>query len=370
MKKSIIASILIATLFLSSCSKNNEESSKTPLETTAITDISTDETIVNGVVPYTYKYKNYVYDDITLTMLDYTSFKMDEYDVTVSELELNEYIENILNKDTEYEHIESGVIKKNDLVNVSYEAFIDNIEYPSFSALNKNIYIDNESINPDFYSALIGKAISSEITFNMTVPENYSDKNICNKKMVIKLKINYINGTATVPTLTDGYVKKNTEFKNVNDFKEGLKKKIKEKNIQEKINSKSSLYYKAILESVKYSQDEKIEKIKNSYNLILKTINTSNDENVTDEGIKNYLVSMAIIKDKKIKISDKEKDEYLNTFAKNNGFKDLNDLYSQFKDVDKDTLNNYFLCRSFYPEKIMEKLWNYKIWVRKYFLYN
>lgn len=276
-----------------------------------------------------------------ITLPDYNSIEVAKQQVETSDELVDEYINELLSMAATTKQVKEGVVEDGDTVNIDYVGKIaeTGVAFDGGTASGYDLVIGSGSFIDGFEDQLIGKAIGSKTTVNVTFPEEYpNNPDLAGVPAIFEVTLNYKSVTVN-PELTDEWVKENGshyipgEFKTVDEFKKGMKdyvykiqlhtaifEDIYSKQVIESYNEKDKKELKEYLmtkfaEQAEYYQYD-IEELAQMYGA------ESADAYVEAEA-KNYLDMMMpinkIFKDLHLKVTDEIVDEYLQRYIYQQG---------------------------------------------------
>ncbi len=230
-KRAIILSAFLATsLMLTGCTWNDIKAKFTGADTTGAVSgaaINLDD----------YKPEDYV------TVPEYKGI---EVDCKVGDDEVEAEIEYFLGENSTEDKIKKGKCKSGQTVNIDYVGKMDGEAFDNGSATDQTITLGASGFIDGFDDGVIGMKVGETKDIDVTFPEDYaSAPDLAGKPAVFTVTLNYISKTVT-PKLTDDLVKEKTEYKTVDEYKEGTRNKIKE----EKKNNAGSTAYGKVEEGV------------------------------------------------------------------------------------------------------------------------
>lgn len=142
---------------------------------------------------------------------DYHNIRIESQAATVSEEEIEEYIQNILLANAVAEPVERPA-QDGDVVYVKYQwAILEGEETPStFSEPEASEYLigrkpETERPFPGFSTHLIGLTADQETSFVHEFPENWEDENLRGKKVMYRVMVQSVK-QLNVPELTDEFI--------------------------------------------------------------------------------------------------------------------------------------------------------------------
>lgn len=144
-----------------------------------------------------------------MTLGKYMGIEVDASLQNVSDEELDEYLQSILNLYTTYEDLKEGVIEDGDVMKISYTSTVDGEEYKSAEGYEldtaRGFEIDG------FIDGIVGHSVGEKVELDLTFPEDYSDTAYAGKDIhfdvTIEAKVN-----AVVPEFTNEFVAENFEY--------------------------------------------------------------------------------------------------------------------------------------------------------------
>ncbi len=117
-----------------------------------------------------------------------------------------------------------GVIEDGDMVDIDLDLFMNGVPLENGSYKNFKEEVKKERFIPGYYEQLLGMKVGETKEFELTFPENYFEKNLANKKVLFKAKVNAIN-KIVLPEVDDNFAK-GLKFENLEAFKKQLQDNI------------------------------------------------------------------------------------------------------------------------------------------------
>ncbi len=170
-------------------------------------------------------------------------------DVSVSDKELDMMIESELEKDARMEAVEDRPVKDKDIVTIDFEGFIDDVPFDGGKGEDHELTIGSHSFIDNFEEQLIGHNIGEDMEVNVTFPEDYREKSLAGKPALFKVSIKGIR-EKLLPQLDEEYVS-DKGFDTVDEYKEDIKSKIKERKENEARSKKEDELIKKIIDDSK-----------------------------------------------------------------------------------------------------------------------
>ena len=152
--------------------------------------------------------------------LEYASQK-----ASVTDEEVDVEIQRRLQKAAKTENSKTGKVENGDTINISFVGKIDGKEFEGGSSESTDITVGTTQMIDGFVEGLIGKNVGESVTLNLKFPDDYGKTDLQGKAVEFKVTINSkkkISG----PKLNTEFVKKNSKFTTVKEYKEGVKKEL------------------------------------------------------------------------------------------------------------------------------------------------
>ena len=152
--------------------------------------------------------------------LEYASQK-----ASVTDEEVDVEIQRRLQKAAKTENSKSGKVENGDTINISFVGKIDGKEFEGGSSESTDITVGTTQMIDGFVEGLIGKNVGESVTLNLKFPDDYGKTDLQGKAVEFKVTINS-KKKISVPKLNASFVKKNSKYKTVKEYKEGVKKEL------------------------------------------------------------------------------------------------------------------------------------------------
>lgn len=170
-----------------------------------------------------------------LTLGNYKGLEITEQDTTVTEEQLKEAIDGVIQSNVSYEQLKEGTIKDGDTVNIDFVGTKDGKEFEGGNSKASgddgyNLVIGSDSFIPGFEDGLIGVKVGEEKDLNLTFPESYSEPTLAGQDVVFHVTVNYLQGDEIVPEWNDEFVASISDFKTTAEYEEDLKANLLEEN--------------------------------------------------------------------------------------------------------------------------------------------
>ncbi|MEZ3488311.1 MAG: trigger factor [Lachnospiraceae bacterium] len=303
-----------------------------------------------------------------LAISNYKGVEIDEVEkpgeVTDEDVENN--IQASLQMNAAQEDVTGRAVESGDTATLDYVGKIDGQEFEGGSATDYPLKIGSGSFIDGFEDSVIGHNIGDTYDWQGAFPENYTNVDYAGKDVVFTITVKSIS-REVIPELTDEFVKSVSEdSKNVKEYKEEVKKKLKKDSEKNYGNNISQAAWQKVLDNTeikKYPEDE-VKKIADSlidqYKTTAEYYEKEYEEFIQEQmgysveefekqvndaaksSIKQSMVTKAIADKEKIKLSDDEYEKQLKQMASDYGYEDVDALKESAEEEDlKDiALNN------------------------------
>ena len=119
-------------------------------------------------------------------------------------------------------------VKAEDIVNIDFDGFVDGKEFAGGKGEDYPLTIGSHSFIDNFEDQLIGHKVGEEVDVNVTFPEQYHAEELKGKPALFKVKIKSIK-EKQYPALDDDFASEVSEFDTLAEYKESVKKQLKER---------------------------------------------------------------------------------------------------------------------------------------------
>jgi len=232
---------------------------------------------------------------------------------------------------------EEEVVMEGDTVDIDFVGKIDGEEFDGGSAQGQQLQIGSGSFITGFEDGLVGTKKGQTVDLDLTFPEDYSEE-LSGKAVVFTVTVNAITRPLEEPT--DEWVAANTQYENVEKFKEGLRSELEASNdesAQDEVqwdawqqvldDSKVSEYPEVVLTYGKETYKTQAESQAVQFGMTLEELLAAQEmtQEDFDQEAEDYaqsvadqmLVSCAIAEKEGFKYSDEESKEILEEYITN-----------------------------------------------------
>ncbi len=168
-------------------------------------------------------------------------YKGIEVDCSVGEDEIEAEIESFLGENSKENKVKKGKCKLGDTVNIDYEGKVDGEVFEGGSATGHTMTLGASGFIDGFDDGVVGMKVGQKKDIDVTFPAEYSQApELAGKPAVFTVTLNYISETK-IPKLTEELVKEKTDYKSIDEYKEGVRKTLAQ---QKKDNAGQTAYGK------------------------------------------------------------------------------------------------------------------------------
>lgn len=159
---------------------------------------------------------------------EYKGIELEAQDASVTSEEVNEELEKLQKRHAELVPVEEGAAENGDVVSIDFEGFVDGVAFEGGQAEKYSLELGSGSFIPGFEEQVVGlnKGEDKDITVNF--PENYHSEELKGKEAVFKIHLHDIK-RKNLPALDDEFAKDVSEFETLEEFKQDLENKLKER---------------------------------------------------------------------------------------------------------------------------------------------
>ena len=235
----LLVGCIVVVLAVSSMQKkkDNDSASTTTPDTNqaAGSDDSDSELSGEDVVIGDYsEYSQYVTSLGTYVGIE---VNMTPAEVTDEDVE-NTVNSNVMNGTTTEEITDRNIVQDGDIANLDYTGYMDGEAFDGGSASGYDLTIGSGSFIDGFEEGLVGATVGETVEINVTFPEDYTQADYAGKEATFKVTVNAIKQQVT-PELNDEWVANNSDYSNVEEYKESIRTQLEAAAAQEVVDTKA-----------------------------------------------------------------------------------------------------------------------------------
>lgn len=190
-----------------------------------------------------------------VTLPDYDSYTTEKPEITITDEDIEERIEEILQENATSKEVTSGKVEKGDTVTISYKGTLE--DGSTEDGMNSDAYtltLGQANMIDGFQEAIYGATIGKPVTANLEFPDPYEvNEKLAGKPVTFVITVK--SKTVSVPAeLNDEFVKKNSDVKTVEEYKKVIAKELEESEYKKETGSLKTDIYKKITEEAKISE--------------------------------------------------------------------------------------------------------------------
>ncbi len=162
-------------------------------------------------------------DDFNISQKNkqYNTFTIEYPDITITQAEINNYIQEDLESYTQFVDTKRKIIKKNDFICMSCQIYFND---KLLSSKQEALKVGSENFDPTIEQFLIGKKINTEYKINTKIPEN-NDVKYAGKDGHIIINVYSIQKIIT-QQLDNTFVKQHYNLNTVDEYYQLIKQKL------------------------------------------------------------------------------------------------------------------------------------------------
>lgn len=297
--------------------------------------------------------------DMVKKVGDYKNFTYEEYNVEVTEQDIMDYYQNLIDLYTGYagmkvyerdESRDDTQVKHGDTVNIDYTGYIDGEAFEGGSEKEKDLTIGSGTFIEDLENGIIGMSVGETLDINVKFPDDYHNASYAGVEAVFTVTLHYI--CKEVELTTDNAYNLLLGFETMDALKTQIRATLESEAASYEASyyeSKKSEYILAVIEDSEFKNlDKEAEEyaakimemlesaaaaegkdtesyVKQYYSYAsLEEYKTALNENCLREKKKDYLVN-EIAKLENITMSDKDYEELALSIIKAYGYDNVED---------------------------------------------
>ncbi len=162
-----------------------------------------------------------------VTIENYKGIEVKRKPVRVTKGDIDKEIERVRERNSRIVTVEDRVSESGDIVVFDFKGFIDGEPFAGGEAENYTLELGKGQFIPGFEDQLIGHKQGEEFDIDVTFPKSYQETSLAGKPAVFKIKLHEVK-TRELLELDDEFVKDVSEFDTLDEYKESIKKQLKE----------------------------------------------------------------------------------------------------------------------------------------------
>ncbi|PZD94095.1 trigger factor [Paenibacillus sambharensis] len=163
---------------------------------------------------------------------EYKGLEVPAVSTEVTEEELNAELERLQQRHAELVVIDEGAVENGDTAVIDFDGYVDGEQFEGGQSERYSLEIGSGSFIPGFEEQIIGMQTGDFKDVEVTFPENYHAEHLKGKPAVFKVKLHEIK-RKNLPALDDEFAKDVSEFDTLDEYKQDLSAKLKERKEKE-----------------------------------------------------------------------------------------------------------------------------------------
>lgn len=163
---------------------------------------------------------------------EYKGIEVPAAEATVDAEEISAELERLQQRHAELNVIDEGTVESGDTAVIDFDGYVDGVAFEGGKSERYSLEIGSGSFIPGFEEQVIGLGTGDFKDVEVTFPESYHADNLAGKAAVFKVKLHEIK-RKSLPALDDEFAKDVSEFDTLDEFKQDLEGKLKERKVKE-----------------------------------------------------------------------------------------------------------------------------------------
>ncbi len=152
----------------------------------------------------------------------YKGVEVEKMDTQVTDEELETELQSILAANPEYIEITDRPAKEGDVVNIDYVGMKDGEAFDGGTAEGYDLELGSGAFIDGFEDGLIGASKGSELSLNLTFPEEYHSEELAGQAVVFDVTVNSIEEKKEA-VLDENFVQRMSDFTTVDEYKDDVR---------------------------------------------------------------------------------------------------------------------------------------------------
>lgn len=278
-----------------------------------------------------------------VTLGEYSGLDVEKTIYTVSDEDVEIEVDNVL-YDHSFMQDTGAPAQSGDTVTADITSTVDgetrtDEDYP--------VDLGYELFGPDFDARLEGCNIGDNLTFSLTFDEGFEVEEWAGRTVDFEVAVKSIQ-TLVQPDLTDEWVKENSEYEDIDSYKESLRERLQEEANLQYEEAAATAAFQAAMDNATFSSypqelyDAVYAQVYSQFEMLADMFGITVDElfesyemsdadlqDETAEQVNSYLFMSAVAKAENIEVTDEDLREFAEVSAASYGFDDADAMLSQ-----------------------------------------
>lgn len=159
---------------------------------------------------------------------DYKGLEVTETSSDVTAEEVEEELKRLQQRHAELVVVEEGAAENGDITVIDFEGSVDGVPFEGGKAERYSLELGSNSFIPGFEEQVVGMSKDEEKDIEVSFPEDYHAEELKGKAAVFKVKLHDIK-RKNLPALDDEFAKDVSEFETLEEYKQDIEKRLKER---------------------------------------------------------------------------------------------------------------------------------------------
>ena len=247
----LVLGLLTLSMAVSGCGKKEESASASSAVVSSAAESETTGISLSGVeVPADYVPPTTLTDltgnlnlDKLVTLGDYKGLKLTKEITEVRDEDIDDAVADAL--ENTYVEVDRPA-ENGDTVNIDYVGTMEGEEFEGGSDTGFDLQLGSHSFIDGFEDGLVGAKKGDVVTLDLTFPKNYTEE-LSGKAVQFKVTVNKVQTTSK--EISEEWVKANTEFESVEDYRRDIRVKLETQNNTDAEDTMEGEAWKMVLEN-------------------------------------------------------------------------------------------------------------------------
>ena len=247
----LVLGLLTLSMAVSGCGKMEESASASSAVVSSAAESETTGISLSGVeVPADYVPPTTLTDltgnlnlDKLVTLGEYKGLKLTKEITEVRDEDIDDAVADAL--ENNYVEVDRPA-ENGDTVNIDYVGTMEGEEFEGGSDTGFDLQLGSHSFIDGFEDGLVGAKKGDVVTLDLTFPKNYTEE-LSGKAVQFKVTVNKVQTTSK--EISEEWVKANTEFESVEDYRRDIRVKLETQNNTDAEDTMEGEAWKIVLEN-------------------------------------------------------------------------------------------------------------------------
>lgn len=167
-----------------------------------------------------------------VTLGEYKGLEIEAVEAAVSEEEVAAELERLQSRHAELSVVEEGAAQNGDIAVIDFDGYVDGEQFEGGFAERYSLELGSGSFIPGFEEQVVGMQLGDFKDVEVSFPESYHAEHLAGKPAVFKVKLHELK-RKSLPALDDEFAKDVSEFDTLEEYKQDLAAKLKERKEKE-----------------------------------------------------------------------------------------------------------------------------------------